>query len=334
MGIRRGVEVDAMLNGAERRGSCLYTTEKWALNVLRRRVHAGSVLEVDRCSFIRYGTWKNLDPLTRYLWRINAVATALPGCVFCRESAAVLYGLYVSYSKLQRVHVATTSKGHSSSSRLVTRHPVDGDEIVTIGGLRTTSLLRTSFDCMRTYEFPEALAIADSTLRFGAQRAALEAYVNGMRNYQGASMARWATAYADPRAENDGESIARAAMILCGFEIPDLQHPIKDTLTGKEYRADFYWVLPDGTKVVGELDGNRKYTDPAYMGGRTQTGVLLDERKRESRITTKVSRVCRFSPEEVRDQQYLTRLLDEYGIPRDPDNIPSFSKRFRCGKAS
>lgn len=187
---------------------------------------------------------------------------------------------------------------------------------------------------MRTYDFPDALAIADSTLRLGADRAALEAYVNGMNHFQGASMARWATAYADPRAENGGESVARAAMILLGCAMPDLQHPIKDPLSGNAYRADFYWVLPDGTKVAGELDGNQKYTDPAYMGGRTQTDVLLAERKRESRITTKVDRVCRFSPEEVKDQQYFTRLLDEYGIPRDPDNAPSFSKRFRCGKAS
>ncbi len=122
-------------------------------------------------------------------------------------------------------------------------------------------------------------------------------------------------------------------MIELGYMPPDLQHPISDSLSDKDYRADFYWKLPDGTKVAGELDGNQKYTNPTYMGGRTLTGVLLDERKRESRITTKVSRVCRFTPDDVKDREFFSRLLDEYNIPRDTDNIPSFSKRFTCGMA-
>lgn len=54
MRIRRGAEVDALLNEAERQGSCLYTTEKWAFNVLRRRKRAGTVIEMDHCSFIRW----------------------------------------------------------------------------------------------------------------------------------------------------------------------------------------------------------------------------------------------------------------------------------------
>lgn len=62
MGIRRGAEVDALLNEAERQGSCLYTTEKWALNVLRRRKRAGTVIEMDHCSFIRWSTWQRLNP--------------------------------------------------------------------------------------------------------------------------------------------------------------------------------------------------------------------------------------------------------------------------------
>lgn len=89
MGIRRGAEVDALLNEAERQGSCLYTTEKWALNVLRRRKRAGTVIEMDHCSFIRWSTWQRLNPLTRYLWRINAVATALPAADLVRLHADV-----------------------------------------------------------------------------------------------------------------------------------------------------------------------------------------------------------------------------------------------------
>lgn len=328
MGVRRSSEIDILLDDAERRRSCLYTKKKWAVDILRRRVGKGTVLEIDQGSFVRWATWQKLDPVDKYRWRMNAVATALPGCVFCRESAALLHGLYVSYANLRRIHIATTRREHSASSRLVTRHIIEGDDLSTIDGLAVTSLLRTSFDCMRAYDFPDALAIADSTLRVGTSKEGLLTYVNSMRNFRGGSMARWAAVFADPRADNGGESAARATMIELGYALPDLQHPITDSLSGKDYRADFYWELADGTKVAGELDGNQKYTNPAFMIGKTLTSVLLDERKRESRITKKVSRVCRFSPDDVKDLQFFMRLLDDFGIPRDADNIPSFSKRY------
>lgn len=328
MGIRRSSEVDALLDTAERQQSCLYARKKWIVDILRNRKRKGTILEVNPGSFVRWNTWQSLDPVARYRWRMNAVASALPGCVFCRESAALLHGLFISYANLQRIHIATSKKEHSASSRLVTRHIVEGDDVATIDGVSATSLLRTSFDCMRAYEFPDALAIADSALRVGAEKRELVGYVNGMHNFRGSSMARWAAEFADPRPENGGESVARAMMIRLGYELPDLQHPIKDSLSGKDYRADFYWELADGSKVAGELDGDQKYTNPAYMGGRTLERVILDERRRESRITLEVDRVCRFSPDDVRDPQFFMRLLDDFGVPRDTDNIPTFSKRF------
>ena len=105
-------------------------------------------------------------------------------------------------------------------------------------------------------------------------------------------------------------------MIELGFEIPELQIDFVDELSGKKIRPDFLWTLDGGSKIAGELDGDQKYENPIYMGGRDVTRVLTDERKRESRLTIKVGSVCRFSLRDVYDRAGFERLLDEFGVPR------------------
>ncbi len=308
-----------MLNAAERERSCLYARKKWVVDALRRRVRRGTLLEVAPNCFVRWSTWQKLKKLPRYLWIIRAVAKARRGCVFCGASAAALYGLYVPYADMGRVHIATSKKAHTRSSRLVARHPVEADQTYVIDGLLVTSPLRTSFDCMRAHEFPEALAYADSTLRFlGVSKQDMQRYVDSHAHFRGVAAAREAVRFADPRAENGGESVARATMIEMGYMIPDLQRPFTDDISGDTYRTDFYWELPDGTTIAGELDGAQKYTDPDYMDGRNFSGVVRGERLRESRISKQVDGICRFTPDDVADHTYFARVLDSFGIPREP----------------
>ena len=146
------------------------------------------------------------------------------GLGFCHESAAVAFGLSVSYSSLDVVHVATSRSRRNVSSKSVRWHVISGDEPVVVRGLRVTSLSRTVFDCMRTSGFEQALAVADSALRVSGKPSSW--FVSCFKRL-GSGHSRVADAvrtmyHADPLSESGGESIARAVMIRQGFALPEL----------------------------------------------------------------------------------------------------------------
>lgn len=186
-------------------------------------------------------------------------------------------------------------------------------------GIRATSLERSAVDCLLSMGFGDGMAVADATLRRLGSRAntlgeVLEQLGAGRRGVKGA---RLTLAHADPRSESGGESIARARMIELGFVVPDLQVEFVDPLTGQGSRVDFLWRLPDGSMVVGELDGQQKYVDPAMTRGRGAVELLSAERLRESRLT-RSARVVRFSFSDVCNATYFERLLESFRVPRRP----------------
>lgn len=141
--------------------------------------------------------------------------------------------------------------------------------------------------------------------------------------------ARLVARLADPRPENGMESIARATMYELRFSLPELQVPLLDPMDSRRVlRVDFMWVLPDGTVIIGELDGGEKYWNPAMNGG-TPLVAMRGERRRESRLTIDHPKIVRFSPGEVEDIAYFNRLLETFGVPREreaiieiPDEVP------------
>lgn len=312
----RQIEAGQLLLEAALERRCAYVADNAMCHTMRRGVKAGELVEPKPRCFVRASVWRALDPIERHLALMQTVNAVLPGCVFCRESAAVAYGISVSYENLQTIHVATSKKAHTRSSRVVSRHIIEGDRFQSIGNILVTSPERTVFDCARAEEFADALAVTDSALRSGAiKRAPFQKYIDEHRKFPNARDAQRALDYADPRAENGGESVARAAMIELGFEIPDLQVEWNDPMTGKRIRPDFLWTLNGGRKIAGELDGDQKYENPKYMGGRSMAQVQTDERQRESRMTLKASRVCRFSLQDVYNTAYFEALLEEFGVP-------------------
>ena len=310
-------EIGRLLDEAEGEGRCAYVAGKARSQALRRHIKFGEIVEPKPLCFARTSWWRDLDGATRHLAIVRTVAHVREGCVFCRESAAVAYGLSLSYVNLQEIHLATSRKSHSRDSKLACCHVVEGDGLHDVGGLVVTSPERTVFDCTRYEQFPDALAVVDSALRRRViERSSYQEYIDAHRRFPGTWRAQRALDFADPRAENGGESVARGVMIELGFEIPELQIDFVDELSGKKIRPDFLWTLDGGSKIAGELDGDQKYENPIYMGGRDVTRVLTDERKRESRLTIKVGSVCRLSLRDVYDRAGFERLLDEFGVPR------------------
>ena len=324
-------EIQMLLDEAERDGGCLHAPSRRLRSALERRVATGELLSPAPHLYVRPDLWRRLTASERTRHLIVGLARLHPNWTFCGTSAAVMHGLSVSESIQRPLEIAATSRTTEYPSCDVIRRYENDVRSVRVSDVNVTPVDRTVLDCARWLPFREGLAVADSSLRLGLLDAAqLQSYVcttgAGLR---GVGRARLVASLADPRPENGMESIARATMYELGYALPDLQVPLSDPMDPRRVlRVDFMWVLPDGTVIIGELDGGEKYKNPSMNGG-SPLVALRGERRRESRITIDRPKIVRFSPEEVKDVAYFDRLLETFGVPRDheplipiPDEVP------------
>ena len=106
-------------------------------------------------------------------------------------------------------------------------------------------------------------------------------------------------------------------MIEEGFQEPELQVPIYNSLDDEDYYVDFVWHLSDGSMVFGEFDGGEKFSSEEMRDGKSVSEVARDERLRESRLTLHGTPVLRFIPRMLNDRAGFVRLLNAYGVPRN-----------------
>ena len=342
-----------LLARAEERGSCYVPRGEDAgqtRRALLRRVAAGTVVSPAPGLFVAAQTWEGLKRDKRSLLVVRGLQEMHPDWVFCGPTAALVYGVDVSFSLLDCVHLAVTREGRGSDSGLVRRHGIlfpgpDSGQIEEVGGVRVTPPDKTVFDCLRWTDFPHGLGIVDSALRIGVvRRSELEAsFSQASARLRGRDFALRTLAWADPRSENGGESIARARMLLLGYVCPELQVEVPRVIErGRPYRADFCWVRADGLVILGELDGDGKYVEEELMGGRGIDEVLSDENIRGSRFTLYDVSLVRFRFGVTEHPVEFAALLDEYGVPKRgsalalPDGtrmVPNWEKLRRTARA-
>ena len=83
--------------------------------------------------------------------------------------------------------------------------------------------------------------------------------------------------FANGLADRPGESLSRLNIASAGLTSPILQAPLRGA-SGRLWHCDFWW--PD-FNMIGEFDGEAKYSDPLFLGGRTPAEALRDEKIRE-----------------------------------------------------
>lgn len=303
---------------AQSRGACYASTSKAEQRQLRRMVQRGELVCPITGIFASASWWAELNPNERALAKIRGLSKKHPEWVFCDMSAALIHGLWVPYDASDKLHILTPRKTPSKNSPTIERHFSNTLECTEIDGVRVTQLIRTAFDCCRAYPVRKCLGVADSTIRLMQQDSVWlkQQFQTFSRHHKGWKQACVIASLANPLAENGGESLARATMIMLGFQTPQLQVEKENPIDGNIYRLDFCWLLPDGTQVAGELDGREKYTNPEMTGSKTIGDILLEERLRESHINALRIPVARFSIKDVRDPVRLARILDAFGVPR------------------
>ena len=321
---------------AEHEGTCVTPISANDVRRLRLAAERGNLIEVAHHVFARPSYWTTLKQTQRSLHILRALSAAHPTWVFCGPSAALAFGLSVSYQLLSKVHVLTSKKSHSRSGYGICRHVSDECETTVVNGLTVTTIEQTVFDCLRLADFRHGLAIADSVLHIGlATKDDLLKFIERQdKRIPGWDQALGTMRSADRRAESGGESIARATIIEQGFALPELQHLVLDPVDDSvSFRVDFWWEIEGQPIIIGELDGHEKYVDPNMTQGRSITKVMADERLRESHISGTGAKVMRFSFADVLNTAYFVHLLESFGVPRVAVDTESSGKRLSTAEA-
>lgn len=317
MGTARHSRIDDLLDAAEERGTCLVPHEERNRRAIRRRFRKRRSDLISPVSglYVRRARWRSLKPDGRALHIMRGLAELRPDTQFCAQSAALAWGLPVSWDLLRETHVVRSHESGRHSTKRVISHEIEGDPTWDVGGFRVTSFWRTVFDCLASFPFAEALAVADAALRCSglARQEMIGLLRTRYRHCPGVRRAAAICVWAEPTAESGGESVARAHMVELGYEYPHLQLTLPDPTDDRRvFRIDFSWRDAAGRLIFGELDGDDKYLSAAAG----PVSKLLDERKREALLTVYRPSIARFSLATARSARKLSALLDLHGVPR------------------
>jgi hypothetical protein len=299
----------------------------WTDRRIAAAVRTGELALIRRGSFMSAEERKLLWPEQRHHAHVIAVARDAPGlAVMSHSSAAVLWQLPLYAIRCARVHMTCGTPSRISSAPDVRRHfaPLPADDVVTVRGIRCTSLSRTVFDLIRTLPPEAAVAVADAAERMMAERLRewdQDAVVSWRRQLavrlqaaggaRGIRQARWVAEFADGRAQLPGESVSRLQLWRLGFAPADLQVPVEGPGESM-YFVDF--GLSD-VRSFGEFDGRTKYLDEVMRSGRTLEQVLLEEKQREDWIRGRTHwRLARWGSEHITTPHALAARLAAFGI--------------------
>lgn len=298
------------------------------------------------------------NPRIRAWWLARTYAFRYPKRPLCSFSAAVVQGLWVSYSLMDKLYVVATPGETTHRAPGVFYRKIGDFDVETVDGVAVTSIEQTVLDCVLAAPFAEGLAIADSAIRYrDVTNETLLAYFrkHGKRR-PGIKKAMMVARYASGDAENGGESIVRGLIIAAGYMPPSaLQLEFRDPVDeAKTVRADGFFALPRNRGVILEVDGMDKYPELRSEDGEGAEGdaeeavggvfeqvvedvrgkspgsdgpdglrdALVDERQRESHLTALGYPVMRVLFKRVREKGYLVSLLRAYGIPQIQDPFP------------
>lgn len=263
----------------------LLVTYETALNAgisdkqLRGLRSRGEVTVVRRGVLACTEDWMRADQRERGLLRARAFSlTATAPHVFSHDSAAYALGLEFVPGASSYVHV---TREHVMGGRVqagVKQHGARHEpwQVVEGPSWRALDAARTALDLAREHGIRTGLSACDSVLRRGVTAEALAVAALPMSCWPGVRTARLALDWADPGAENPGESLARLVVLETGRGRPTTQFPV-------QLREGVAWCdMVVGGHVV-EFDGRLKYRrqEDGGVATRDPGEVIWRERRRE-----------------------------------------------------
>lgn len=285
---------------------------------LRRQAAAGAFARIRPGVYLPSESWSRLKPRDRFVTRVHATVSRLSGPVAVSHwSAAAIWGFPVPDQWPSGVEIVDPRCSRSTVRATLHRRPgrFFGDDVIEWEGVRVTTPARTAADLALICLFEEAVLVLDHGLhnRLFTKDEVRSHLARRPRARRSDSAAR-AVQFASERPEFAGESFSRCSMLVRGILGPTLQEQFRET--GRLIAvADFWW---ESVGVVGEFDGNWKYTDERWLRGRTAADAIADEKRRQNLVEAhpRVRRVVRWDYATARDPDELARRLLAAGVPR------------------
>ena len=259
-------------------------------NEFFNRVNAGEFVAMRRGAYVRAAEWAAMDRESQARMRIKAVvAFGDRDFVVSHQSAAAMWRLPWVGQKSTRTDVLSDFASGGRSNAILRRHAVGMPELTElIDGIRVTSIARTVRDIACEASFLQSVVVADAALhRSGWQvdgvpttdlsKDVLRSELDQVAVRHGTARAARAIEFSNGVSDSPGESVSRVNMKLAHLSMPELQVPLRGA-SGHTWWVDFWW--PD-FNLIGEFDGDTKYTDPRFLNGRTPAEALRDEKQRE-----------------------------------------------------
>lgn len=219
-------------------------------------------------------------------------------------TAALVHGLWAPIE--DHPHVTHSFHAHKAPGDepfcIRTCRPLDESEVVTINGLRVTSLERTVLDCIASLSAPWALAVADSAMRVltRAERTDPEGAIERADSVRmlwargveakgprrGRRQAREIVRHACGLSESAGESRTRCVCLAAGLPPPRMQ--MRVVLAGGNAYPDLSFEiqrLRTGPRWVHvEYDGEVKYGIPPGLDEAEAARRVVEEKRREDEL--------------------------------------------------
>lgn len=266
-------------------------------SVVAALVRDGTWVRVRRGAFVDAALLQTADHRrTLALARIAALRTQLTSdAVISHTSAALLWGLPTLRTPTV-THVVQSFRARSRASPDVVRHHQElaPDDVVTLRGIRVTSLERTLVDCAMSEPVRGGIVVADAALHRDADRERCEQLLAAQSGRRGVVRARLVLEHADGGAESAGESLSRVALLEIGLPRPQTQLPVATHLG--TFWTDLGW--PE-LRLLAEYDGRSKYEgQPA--------DAVVGEKRREDALLDQAWRLLRLTKEDVGNRAALT----------------------------
>ncbi|OXN00329.1 CTP synthase [Bifidobacterium vansinderenii] len=321
--------LQTLFTDAEQRRRCANPVTATDIKAIMRRLDPqhGEVTRVYRGLYARTAYWNTLNRLEQVRHIVRSLAVQHPDWIFCGPTAAIMHDLDCSYRLALPIRIVARPEDHQRSSAQLARYTMSHPETELIHDISVTTLPRTLFDCAARQPLRYALGPLDSALRQERiDRDVLLAYPSTVRYSRRRAAVNRAFSLADGRSENGGESEARGVLISIGRSPTDIQteYPCL-TYSTRKHRVDFLWKRRDGSLIVGEFDGTRKYVDPTMTSRRTIQEIVDDERERQRCLERQGIRIIRMYYDDLNNPNRLAQRLDAAGVPRQGDNDASAS---------
>lgn len=271
---------------------------------LAKRLRTGSLSRLRRGAYVLAN---DRGPEELHRLKIEStMALGMGDSVISFASAAVMHGLPVSWSSLDKVHLTRLRSDSGRIGSVVHLHVarLQPDEICMIDGLPVTSLARTFVDLSRTVSLGWAVAAGDAALRVGMPMDEVAAQLELAKRRHGSSVARAACRLLDPLSASPGESLSRVVFYEEQLPMPELQVDLYDGLR-KIATVDFLW-REQGT--VGEFDGEFKY-GRFVRPGETPADAVFREKRREDAVRDLGLQMARWGWPEVFERSELVNRV-------------------------